>query len=210
MIRAAIRAEERRWRRGDVLAVTGALLLGAAVAWILLSIQAMNRDLESKDSAIAALSQQVRDLGGKPVAGPRGKRGEPGLAVTGPAGPQGAAGPSGPAGPSGAPGKNGKDGAVGASGKPGTVGAAGPAGPSGPQGEQGVAGPVGPQGEQGPRGEQGPAGPACPDGYSLQVPDWDPDSLVCRRDSAPDPSDGPGKSGGLRSVALDPQRRQYT
>lgn len=183
------------------------MTVGVLFAWILLSIQGMTHNLQEKDDAIAALAQQVRELGGKPVSGPRG---EPGPAVTGPAGPQGATGPAGPPGPSGAPGKNGKNGAVGASGEPGAVGAAGPAGPSGPQGEQGVAGPAGPQGEQGPRGEQGPAGPACPDGYNLQAPEWDPDVLVCRRDGAPQPSDEPGKSGGLRSVALDPQRRQYT
>lgn len=207
MTRGAIRAEERRWRRGDVLAAVGALLLGAAVAWILLSIHAMNQDLESKDSAIAALSQQVRDLGGRPVGGPRG---EPGPAVTGPPGAQGATGPAGPAGPSGAPGKNGKDGATGATGAPGTVGAAGPVGPPGPQGEQGVAGPAGPQGERGAQGEQGPPGPSCPDGYTLQAPAWDPDALVCRKDDAPEPSDGPGNgNGNSQALALDPQRRQY-
>lgn len=206
MSRVAIRAEERRWRRGDVLAVFGALLLGAAVAWILLSIQAMNRDLKEKDSAIAALSQQVRDLGGKPVSGPRG---EPGPAVTGPAGPQGKTGPTGPPGPSGAPGKNGKNGAAGATGEPGAVGATGPAGAAGPPGPQGATGPQGERGEPGPQGVQGEPGPACPGGYHLEAPAYDPDALVCRRDGAPQPSDDPGKSGGMQSVALDPQRRQY-
>ena len=203
MSRVAIRAEERRWRRGDVLAAVGALLLGAALAWIVLSIQGMTHDLREKDNAIAALSQQVRELGGKPVSGPQG---EPGPAVTGPAGRQGETGPTGPPGPSGAPGKTGK---AGATGEPGAAGATGPAGAIGPPGPQGATGPQGERGEPGPQGVQGDPGPACPGGYHLEVPDWDPDALVCRRDGAPDPSDGPGKEGGLRSVALDPQRRQY-
>jgi hypothetical protein len=110
--------------------------------------------------------------------GPKGDRGEPGATVTGP------------------PGEKGEPGA--------TV-----TGPPGPQGEPGqsVTGPAGPQGEQGPQGERGEPGPDCPDGYSLQAPAGDPDALVCRRDGAPPPDDGPGS--GPQSLALDPQRRQY-
>jgi hypothetical protein len=205
--RSEIRAEERRWRRGDVLAVVGALLLGATLAWIVLSIQGMADDLHEKDNDIAALSQQVRQLGGKPVAGARG---EPGKSVTGPKGDQGdpgPIGPSGPPGPSGSPGKNGAngtDGTAGTAGEPGAVGATGPAGP---------AGPAGPQGEQGPKGdtgEQGPAGPSCPDGYHLEAPTWDPDALVCRKDGADQPPGNGNGNGGLLSAGLDPQRRQYT
>lgn len=209
MGRSAIRAEEKRWRRGDALAVGIAVAVGILFAWIVLSIQGMAHNLEEKDTTIAALAQQVRELGGKPVAGPRGSQGEPGESVTGPQGQPGATGPSGPPGP---PGAAGKDGAVGASGAPGAVGAVGPTGPAGQQGVQGEAGPHGPQGEQGPKGdtgERGPAGPACPDGYSLQAPSWDPDALVCRRDDTPPPSDEPGQGHGLLSAALDPQRRLY-
>lgn len=206
MSRAAIRAEEKRWRRGDAFAVGVAVAVGILFAWILLSIQGMTHDLQKKDDAIAALSQQVRELGGKPVAGPKG---EPGKSVTGPAGAPGATGPAGPVGPSGAPGKDGTPGAVGATGVPGAVGATGPAGVAGPAGPQGERGPAGQQGEQGPQGGTGPAGPACPDGYSLQAPIYDPDSLVCHRDD-----DGSGESGGSNGksqvAALDPQRRQYT
>ena len=103
-------------------------------------------------------------------------------------------------------GKDGKPGAVGASGAPGAVGAVGPAGATGPQGPQGE---QGPKGDAGATGPAGPPGPACPDGYSLQAPEWDPDALVCRRDDTPPPSDEPGQGHGLLSAALDPQRRLY-
>jgi hypothetical protein len=218
MGRVQIRAEERRWRRGDVLVVVAALAFGAALAWILLSVQGLNNDLREANAARDALARQVQGLGGTPVAGPPGSRGEPGESVTGPPGAAGEPGPSGPPGPSGSAGAAGKNGADGSAGATGAPGATGPAGAVGPQGPQGEAGPAGPQGEQGPQGEageQGPAGPAgppCPDGYSLQVPDWDPDALVCRRDGAPDPgpSDKPGNGGGLRELALDPRRTKYT
>ena len=94
------------------------------------------------------------------------------------------------------------------------IGVPGPEGPQGPQGIPGPVGPVGPQGETGPQGErgetgeQGPSGPGCPDGYSLQVPTWDPDALVCRRDSAPSDGDS-GTSSSPLAAGLDPSRRQY-
>jgi len=211
--RSDIRAEERRWRRGDLLAVVAAVVLGAAFAWIVLSIQGMTHDLKEKDGDIAALSQQVRDLGGKPVAGPRG---EPGKSVVGPRGPKGDAGEPGSPGPSGSTGKAGKDGsdgkagAAGATGEPGAVGPTGPAGPAGPQGPQGDPGPAGPQGDPGPAGadgQDGQDGQTCPDGYSLQAPSYDPDALVCRKDGAPQPD--PGNGNAPLAAALDPQRRQY-
>lgn len=215
MTRAQIRAEERRWRRGDVLAVLGALLLGAAMAWIVLSIQAMGHNLQYERARGDALARQVEGLGGTPVAGPPGSRGEPGASVTGPPGEPGAAGPSGPSGPpgpSGSTGASGKPGAAGASGEPGAVGATGPAGVAGPQGPQGEAGPAGPQGEQGPKGDTGdtgPAGSACPDGYSMQAPSYDPDALVCRTNHAPDPGPGNGQGNGGLAAGLDPRRTQY-
>jgi len=206
MTRAEIRAEERRWRRGDVFAATGALLLGTAVAWIVLSIQSMNHDLQQKDTAIAALSQQVRDLGGKPVAGPPGMPGDAG--PSGPPGPVGPEGPAGEPGPSGSPGRTGATGEAGAEGsvgEPGAVGATGPQGVPGPAGPQGEPGPAGPEG---PAGQDGEDGQTCPDGYSLQAPSYDPDALVCRRDGAPEPSEDPeGRGSGV--LALDPRRIQY-
>lgn len=211
MSRLQLRAEERRWRRGDLLTVVGAILLGMALAWIVLSIQGLRHDLQQKDANIAALSQQVRALGGKPVAGPRG---EPGKSVVGPSGPPGPQGEPGSPGPSGSPGKSGKNGKDGANGEPGSAGspgaagATGAAGPAGPQGPQGEPGPAGPQG---PAGEDGKDGQTCPDGYSLQAPSYDPDALVCRKDGAPDPGPGNGNGGGssLLGAALDPSRRQY-
>lgn len=221
MTRAQIRAEERRWRRGDVLAVAAALVLGTAFAWIFLNVQNMTHELENANQARDQLARQVQQLGEKPVAGPPGSRGDPGASATGPPGPQGDPGPagppgaSGPPGPSGTPGQNGSAGEAGNTGEPGTDGAAGTNGDAGPPGPQGEPGPAGPQGEPGPQGEQGPAGESgtdgrdgqtCPDGYSLQVPAYDPDALVCRKDGAPDPQpDNPS----LLSAGLDPQRRQY-
>lgn len=216
MTRSAIRTEERRWRRGDVLAVVAAVVLGAAFAWILLSIQGMAHDLKAKDTSIAALSQQVRDLGGKPVTGPRG---EAGKSVTGPKGEKGDKGDTGEPGspgspgPSGSPGKTGKTGDDGSNGdngvgSPGPTGAAGSNGVPGPAGPQGDPGPAGPEGRAGQDGADGKDGQSCPDGYSWQTPSYDPYAKVCRQDGAPDPE--PSKDRGLLSAgALDPTRRQY-
>ena len=233
MTRAEIRAEERRWRRGDVWVVVGAVSLGAALAWIVLTIQGVTHDLREERDYNRTLAQQVRDLGGKPVEGPRGEPGVPGVGATGEPGRQGdpglpgLVGPSGAPGESGAPGKAGVDGSPGASGAPGAVGPAGPAGapgadstvpgPQGPQGVPGadstVPGPAGPQGERGEKGEAGatgpagPPGPACPDGYTPTPPAYDPDALVCRRDAAPDPGDS--DSPPPLAAALDPRRLTY-
>jgi hypothetical protein len=213
--RVQIRAEERRGRRGDGLVVVVALALGVALAWIMLSVQALTEELHTANQARDALARQVEQLGEKPVAGPPGSRGESGQSIvgpkgdTGPQGPTGPPGPTGPVGPTGSVGENGADGTTGMDGQPGTVGATGPAGPTGPTGVQGPQGEPGPAGAQGEQGERGPSGPVCPDGYSLQAPSWDPDALVCRRDGAPQP-DPPGNGNNPQASALDPQRRQYT
>ncbi|GCB49630.1 hypothetical protein [Streptomyces sp. NL15-2K] len=87
-------------------------------------------------------------------------------------------------------------------------------GPSGPPGADstvpGPSGPPGRDGRDGVDGKDGTDGQNCPDGYSLQAPEWDPDALVCRRTDAP-PPDEPGNSdgNGPLAVALDPTRRQY-
>jgi hypothetical protein len=214
MTRAQLRAEERRWRRGDVLAVIAALLLGAAVAWIVLSTQSLKDDLSAEREYNRALAQQVRDLGGKPVKGPQG---EPGKSVVGPTGQPGAQGDAGSPGPSGSPGGNGKDGTAGspgASGAPGPAGSPGAVGAVGPAGPQGDPGPAGPQGEPGPAGADGrdgadgKDGQTCPDGYSLQTPAYDPDALVCRRDDSDAPPDDSDTTP--QALALDPRRVQYT
>lgn len=208
MTRAEIRAEERRWRRGDFAVIVAAITLGAVLAWIVLSLQGLTHELKTANQARDALASQVERLGGKPVAGRPGSRGE---SITGPRGVKGEEGDRGELGPSGAPGVDGEDGddgrkGVGESGVPGADGAVGPPGaqgdpgPAGPQGEPGAAG------ADGVDGEDGRDGQSCPDGYSLQPPADDPDALVCRRDGAPD--SGGGEPSPL-AAALDPQRRQY-
>lgn len=209
MTRSELRAEERRWRRGDAWTIAGAIFLGMVLAGIFLSIRSLQVELRSANEARDQLAAQVERLGAKPIAGPPGSRGEPGKGIIGPSGPPGAPGEAGPAGPAGATGPPGHEGAVGVgqTGAPGTPGADGKTvvGPTGPQGAQGPEGPPGPQGPEGPQGEPGSAGSSCPEGYSWQAPKDDPDALVCRRDGAPPPDDKPG----LLSMGLDPQRRQY-
>lgn len=217
MTRSEIRKEERRWRRGDLLAVVAAVILGSAFAWIVLTVQGVNSDLRTANEARDALARQVQALGGKPVGGPPGSRGEPGASVTGPPGQPGRPGPSGPPGASGKPGhdgtgKPGQSGAPGAAGdngaagEAGAAGATGPAGPPGPQGEPGQ-GERGERGPEGPPGEPGPAGPTCPEGYTLQAPSWDPDALVCRRTGAPDPEPSPEPGNTDQAVAIPTYRR---
>lgn len=140
---------------------------------------------------VRALREQVKAQGGTPVAPDPTKavtdlpaRAEVPVPIPGPAGASGAPGKSGAAGSPGA------SGAPGVAGSPGATGETGATGPTGPAGEQGPAGVQGPQGEQGPKGDTGeqgatgPAGPACPDGYSLQAPAWDPNALVCEKDTS--------------------------
>lgn len=227
MTRSRLRAEERRWRRGDLLAWAAALFLGAVVAWVVFSIQALTQELTTANEARDALARQVQQLGEKPVAGPPGSRGEPGPSVTGPRGPKGDKGEPGSPGPTGPPGKDGSDGAdatgkpgpAGETGKPGDAGSDGQPGPAGPQGEPGPAGaegPQGPQGEKGDNGARGEQGPA-PSGWTFTdsqgvtyecTPDGDGSThYTCRSNQpAPEPSD-PGK--GPLTLGLDPQRRQY-
>jgi hypothetical protein len=227
MTRAEIRAEARRWRRGDAAVVMGALMLGAVLAWIMLTVSGLTHDLRAETARGDALAEQLRGLGATPIVGPSGSPGEPGVGATGPAGEKGDPGlpaptltPSpGPSGASGTPGRTGASGAPGAagpSGLPGAVGPTGPVGPvgpTGPQGVQGEAGAVGPQGERGEKGDTGeqgatgPSGQSCEDGYSWQTPSYDPDARVCRRDGAPDPGESPSPSAG--APGLDPRRLQY-
>ncbi|MGW5426897.1 collagen-like protein [Streptomyces sp. NPDC004059] len=202
--------------RADLWFALGTIVALSLLAWVVITMQQLSHDLRTANAARDALAVQVQRLGGKPVAGPPGSRGEPGKSVVGPSGPpgpQGPPGPEGPTGPSGSPGKNGKDGndganGVGETGAPGAAGPTGAAGPAGPQGPQGDPGPAGPQGPPGKDGADGKDGQSCPDGYSWQTPDYDPDAKVCRRDGAPQPT--PQKQdGGLLGMGLDPSRRQY-
>ena len=116
-------------------------------------------------------------------------------------------GPRGMPGVSGSPGASGQPGRVGATGSPGVPGATGVpgiAGVQGAKGDQGEQGLPGRDGVDGKDGRDGAPGPACPAGYSLQVPPWDPDALVCRRDGGTEPGPTPTVSP---TGALDPRRR---
>ncbi|MFE4020646.1 collagen-like protein [Streptomyces sp. NPDC059101] len=207
-----VRADERRWRRGDLLTVAGALLLGAVVAWIVLTVQHLSADLQDANAARDALARQVQALGEHPVAGPPGSRGDPGQTVRGPRGAQGPPGTSGPPGATGPTGPSGKPGATGKTGAAGADGTSGFPGPAGNDGAAGPAGPPGPQGDPGPAGKDGHDGmdghdgQTCPTGYRLQAPPDDPDALVCRRDGAPASPD-PTPSTSPPAV-LTPDRRR--
>ncbi|WP_278196054.1 collagen-like protein [Streptomyces cylindrosporus] len=175
--------------RADQLAAE-ADLRGEAVSTLASDVRVLRAQIQSKGGTPAAPdpTKAVKDLPDR-AAVP--------VQIPGPPGPKGDKGDPGKAAPTITP-------------SPGASGAPGATGPQGPQGEPGadstVPGPQGPQGEKGDTGERGPAGPACPDGYSLQAPSWDPDALVCRRDSAP--SDGGGSTPSPLAAGLDP-RREY-
>lgn len=196
MTRMQLRAEERRWRRGDMLAVVAAVAVGLVLAGILVAVRSLQLELRTANEARDQLAAQVEQLGGSPIAGPPGSRGQPGRTVEGPPGPTGPAGDPGPSGPAGKPGPSGPPGPSGSPGAAGTdgVGASGPAGPTGPPGPTGPAGPAGPQGEPGPAGpagkdgRDGADGQSCPDGYTLQPLAGDPNVLACQRAPAAPPS----------------------
>lgn len=220
MSRARIRAQERRWRRGDSLVVGAALVLGGAIAWILLSVQGLQNDLRTSNDARDALANQVETLGEKPVAGPPGSRGdagEPGAAKQGPRGPAGQTGPSGkaaptvtpkpgPAGPAGAPGD---DSTVPGPTGPGGQDATGAPGADGKDGQDGVNGQDGADGSDGSDGQNGQDG-SPPSEWTFtdqngveyrctRVDDYDPDDPRYRCTSTnppsttPEPSPSPSK-----------------
>lgn len=209
-----------------LLLVAILLTLGGGVTLSLLLIhretdarEQLAREADLRGTAVSTLAGDVRALraqveaqGETPVAPDPTKavedlpdRAEVPVPIPGARGAQGEKGEPGEPGASGAPGRDGVDGSPGASGPPGAPGADGASGPQGVQGERGE------KGEKGDTGAQGPPGPSCPEGYGLQAPEWDRDALVCRKDGAPAPSDGPGKGegSGPQALALDPQRRQY-
>ncbi|MEV7389641.1 collagen-like protein [Streptomyces sp. NPDC091215] len=150
---------------------------------------------------VRALRAQVKSLGKTPVAP------DPSKAVANlPARTVVPVPIPGPSGVPGSPGPSGAPGATGAAGLPGASGSPGAVGPTGPQGVQGPAGPAGPAGQD---GRDGTDGQTCPDGYSLQAPDWDPDALVCRRDGAAQPSPSPSESSPALALAWALARRLY-
>lgn len=152
---------------------------------------------------VRALREQIKSMGQTPVAEDPSKavkdlpdRTEVPVPIPGPQGLPGTPGADGSDGANGKDGENGKD---------GVSGPAGPQGLTGEQGVQGPAGPTGPAGSDGTDGKDGTDGQTCPDGYSLQVPPWDVDALVCRKDPAPSPTEDPGK---VPLAALIPDRRR--
>lgn len=202
----------RRWRPIALAAVL--LVLSGAVVLVWLRIDRADQraaglatEANARGTAVSTLAGDVRVLraqisakGGTPAAPDPARavknlpdRAEVPVPIPGPAG------PPGPAGKAGAPGRPGGTPAP----VPGPSGPAGSAvtGPAGPQGEPGAAvtgppGPPGPagadgkDGKDGADGRDGPAGQTCPDGYTLQPPESDPDALVCRRTTAPGNPDG--------------------
>ncbi|MGW1498901.1 collagen-like protein [Streptomyces mirabilis] len=217
---ALYRSRHLLWMLAALLFLGGA----AAVSWLLVDRAQLTDQLaheaDLRGSAVStlagdvrALRQQIKSKGGVPVAPDPTKavkdlpdRAAVPVPIPGPPGPPG---PSGSVGPSGSPGQPGASGRAGASGVPGAVGPSGPAGPTGAPGEAGPAGPPGPAGQNGKDGQDGKDGQngqTCPDGYTLQAPDYDPDALVCRKDGAPQP--GNSDSPSPQALALDPQRRR--
>lgn len=223
------RAQRMLYERRHLLWITAALLIVGG--GVLLSLLLIQQEAHTRAQAIAeanlrgaavstlagdvrALRAQVQAQGQTPVAPDPTKavKNLPARAEV----PVPIPGPPGPPGSQGSPGASGEPGKAGASGEPGSAGADGAVGPTGPvglQGAQGEPGPPGPQGVPGPAGadgadgQDGEPGQTCPDGYTLQAPAYDPDALVCRRDTAPNP--GSSDSASPQPLALDPQRRQY-
>lgn len=183
-------------------AIAEANLRGDAVATLAGDVRVLREQIKAdgKTPAVPDPSRAVDDL---PA------RSEVPVPIPGPTGPRGPQGDPGSSGPSGSPGEDGEDGTSGTDGTDGAQGEPGAVGPSGPAGPIGPTGPPGDRGEKGETGNQGPAGPpgpSCPDGYSLQAPEWDPDALVCRRDGAPPPEEPPSSSAGL--LGLPAERRR--
>ncbi|MGW4300443.1 collagen-like protein [Streptomyces sp. NPDC004646] len=213
----------QRWRS---LAVAAALLVlsGAVVlVWQRVDAEAQRADAlaaeaDRRGDAVSTLATDVRVLReqvkaeGKTPAAPDPSRAvddlparaEVPVPIPGPAGPRGLQGKPGSPGPA----VTGSPGPAGPQGKPGAA-VTGPPGPAGPTGPAGPSGPPGPAGKDGQDGADGRDGQTCPDGYSLQAPDYDPDSLVCRRDGAPQPngpSPAPSSAGLL--LGLPAERRR--
>lgn len=164
-------------KRPNWLYTIGVAVVVAVLVWVQFSIKSLGNELEQSRSDNAALANQVRSLGGHPVAegkpgdqgppGPQGERGE-----QGPPGIQGPPGMQGPRGPIGVAGQSPRCllepskcvGPKGAAGTDGSDGKDGSQGPAGPKGDTGATGPEGPQGPAGPQGDPGAAGPAGPQG----------------------------------------------
>ncbi|MEU7327246.1 collagen-like protein [Streptomyces parvus] len=223
----------RRWRSLAVAAVLAVLSGAIVLVWLRIDAEAertanVAAEADRRGDAVATLAGDVRTLraqiqaeGGTPAApDPEAAvddlpdRVEVPVPIPGPPGPRGQKGEAGADGKDGKDGEPGTDGSpgpavTGSPGKDGANGADGAPGKDGAPGERGEKGEKGDPGTPGERGSAGPPGPTCPDGYSLQPLPTDPDSLVCRRTSAPSEPEEPAGTPGPLALALDPTRRQY-
>ncbi|MFB7594278.1 collagen-like protein [Streptomyces sp. NPDC056160] len=216
----------QRWRSFAVAAVLLVLSGAVVLVWLRISAEASRADALAAEAnlrgdAVSTLAGDVRVLrsqitaDGKTPAAPDPARAVDDLParakvpvpIPGPAGPRGPQGEPGKAAPTITP-SPGPSGASGAPGEPGAT-VTGPAGPPGPTGPAGAPGKDGTDGTDGKNGTDGNDGQTCPDGYTLQVPSWDPDALVCRHDGAPQPSaPSPSPTSSQLLLGLPAERRR--
>ncbi|HEY9415887.1 MAG TPA: hypothetical protein VIQ30_14080 [Pseudonocardia sp.] len=182
------------------LFAAGVVAVIAALSWVQFSIKSLGDELEQERANNAALANQVRSLGGQPVAeGKPGDKGPPG-----PPGPQGIQGSPGPQGPPGAPGKQGPIGLPGQSprcllepgrcvGPKGAAGSDGKPGTDGAQGSKGEPGAAGEKGDQGPPGVDGKDGTDGADGRGVKSVTCQDDGtwLITYTEGEPSTTDGP-------------------
>ncbi|MFI1467658.1 collagen-like protein [Streptomyces wuyuanensis] len=212
----------QRWRSLAVAAVLLVLSGAVVLVWLRIDAEARRADALAAEANlrgdavsvlagdVRVLREQVKSAGKTPAAPDPSRavadlpaRAEVPVPIPGPAGPRGPQGEPGSPGPA----STGSPGPSGAQGEPGAT-VTGPPGPVGPTGPAGPPGPAGQDGKDGTDGTDGSDGQTCPDGYSLQAPDYDPDALICRRDGAPqpeEPSPSPTSSGLL---GLPAERRR--
>jgi hypothetical protein len=216
----------QRWRSLAVAAVLLVLSGAVVLVWLRVDAEVSARKQETaaavaeanlRGDAVSVLAGDVRVLreqvksAGKTPAAPDPSqavddltaRAEVPVPIPGPAGPRGPQGSPGSPGPA----ATGSPGATGPQGEPGET-VTGPQGPVGPTGPAGPPGPAGQDGKDGTDGSDGRDGQTCPDGYSLQAPDYDPDALVCRRDGAPQPSDPSPSPTSSTLLGLPAERRR--
>jgi hypothetical protein len=190
-----VEARERR-RRGNLNAALAMVLAAGALAAVVTGFLLMSRQLDSAHRDVALLTQQVENMGGTPVAGPRGEAGEAGLI-----------GPSGSPGPSGAAGRPGKD-------APTITPSPGPSGPAGPSGLPGadstVPGPTGPAGPAGQAGASGAPGKDGTDGKDAAPPaqqtfhDQDGNTYRCTLTDASNPDNPEYDCTQTRTTSPEP------
>jgi hypothetical protein len=158
-LEARIRRKRGNVAAGVAIALATGALAAVVTAFLILSqnLARANDSLDKVNRDRALLAEQVKDLGGTPIAGPKGADGRTVIGPSGPPGPSGrpgkpaptitpSPGPSGPAGPPGSPGPSGAPGAD------STV--PGPPGPAG-QDATGAPGRDGKDGEDGEKGDPG-------------------------------------------------------